>query len=258
MHFAGDIVLSTWLGLSPIVHNGLATVVTFAAALSWLKLMDWLAYRDFTEQTLSRKLIHIGTGPLFVLCWLLFTDGFYARFGAALVPFAITLKFAAIGLGWLSDPSAVKSMTRHNDPREILRGPLYYGVAFVLCTIVFWRNSPVGILALMIMCGGDGLADIVGRRWGHQKLPFSADKSWVGSTAMLVGSFGFGCGYLALFNSLGYFQPALAWGELGLGVGVIAIAATLIEALPFKDIDNLTLTAVAIALGQTLFPTSML
>jgi len=53
-------------------------------------------------------------------------------------------------------------MSRTGNPREILRGPLYYGIAFIILTIVFWKDSPVGMTALMI-CGGDGLADLVGR-----------------------------------------------------------------------------------------------
>src|SRR3990170_299244 len=123
----------------------LATILTFAVALGWLRLMDALAHRGWIEQRLSRKIIHIGTGPLFVLCWNLFSAAPAARWLAALVPFAITAQFFAVGMGWMKDPAAVQAMTRHGDPREILRGPLYYGIVFVLCTILFWRHSPVGI-----------------------------------------------------------------------------------------------------------------
>jgi len=54
-------------------------------------------------------------------------------------------------------------------------------------TTLFWRISPVGIMVLSLMCGGDGLADIVGRRYGSAKLPFNAKKSWIGSLAMFTG-----------------------------------------------------------------------
>ena len=37
------------------------------------------------------------------------------------------------------------------------------------------------------MCGGDGLADLVGRKFGSAKLPFNKNKSWAGSLAMFVG-----------------------------------------------------------------------
>ena len=52
----------------------LATVLTFAAALAFLRIMDFFAHRGWIESRLSRKLIHIGTGPIFVLCWLFFPD----------------------------------------------------------------------------------------------------------------------------------------------------------------------------------------
>ena len=235
-----------------VAQDGVATVVTLALALGWLRLVDALAVRGWLEQRLSRKIIHIGTGPLFVLCWNLFSAQPWARWCAALVPLGITLQFLLVGLGVMKDEAAVKAMTRNNDPREILRGPLYYGVVFVVCTLLFWRSSPVGLLALMLMCGGDGLADVVGRRWGRARLPFNPDKSWAGSAAMWGGSFVFGLGFVWLFGALGHY-PALAPAEAALKVGGIALAATLVEALPFHDIDNITTTAVAVALALWLF-----
>ena len=202
---------------------------------------------------MSRKLIHIGTGPLFVLSWPFFSDNSDARYWAALVPLIITLKFVGIGIGWIDDAAAVKSMTRHNDPREILKGPLFYGIVFIACTVLFWRTSPVGMLALMIMCGGDGFADIIGRRFGIHKLPLSGGKSWAGSAAMLVAGFSFGFSVLLLFNYLGYFESAFDWKIIAINVAVISFVATLVEALPFKDIDNLTLTTVSVVLAQILF-----
>ena len=240
--------------LSPFFPNTLtqdivATLVTFMLALSWLRAMNTLAHWGLLEQKLSRKLIHIGTGPLFILCWNLFSEGPQARYLAALTPLMITLQFFAVGIELIKDPAAVQAMTRNGGPREILRGPLYYGIVFVICTLIFWRSSPVGILALMLMCGGDGLADIVGRRLGTHKLPFNPNKSWAGSIAMFCGGFVFGFGALALFNAFGNFQPPLNLLTTAGGVGIIALMATVVEAMPFPDIDNLTLTVVATVLG---------
>jgi len=109
-----------------LVQDIVATVLTFALALAWLRVMDTFAHRGLIEPRLSRKIIHIGTGPLFVLCWNLFSAEPRARVLAALVPLAITAQFVLVGLGVLKDPAAVQAMTRTGDPREILRGPLYY------------------------------------------------------------------------------------------------------------------------------------
>ncbi|MCG9893647.1 MAG: hypothetical protein MH252_21565 [Thermosynechococcaceae cyanobacterium MS004] len=234
-------------------QDAIATLVTLGLALVWLRLMDEIAHRGWLSPQLSRKIIHIGTGPLFVLCWPFFSEADSARYFAAFVPLSITVQFVAIGLGWLKDPAAVQAMTRTGNPREILRGPLYYGLVFMVCTVVFWRTSPVGMMSLMMLCGGDGLADIVGRRLGRHKLPFNTDKSWAGSGAMLGGSFMFAVGMLAWFNHLMLFTPSLNLGETALRVGAIALVVTGVEALPLRDIDNLTITAIAVLLGIGLF-----
>jgi len=234
-------------------QDAVATVLTFAIALGWLRLMDALAARGVIGQSDSRKLIHIGTGPIFVLCWNFFSGQPAARYLAALVPLAITAQFALVGTGVIKDPAAVQAMSRTGDRREILRGPLYYGIVFVLCTLVFWRTSPVGILALMLMCGGDGLADLIGRRWGKAKLPFNASKSWAGSLTFLLAGFAFACAFVALFNVWGILVPRLNLPDIAWKTGVIAAAATLVEALPLRDIDNLTTTATAVVLGLLLF-----
>ena len=103
-----------------VAQDIVATLATFALAVAWLRLVDALAHRGLLAQRLSRKIIHIGTGPLFVLCWNLFSAEPWARWAAALVPLAITGQFVAVGLGWLRDEAAVKAMTRAGDAREIL------------------------------------------------------------------------------------------------------------------------------------------
>ena len=181
----------------------LALVITFAVALLELRLLDFAAHRGWIESHLSRKLIHIFTGPLFVLCWLLYPDVWYSRWLAALVPFAITVQFALIGLGILKDEASVKAMSRTGDRREILLGPLFYGIIFVVMTLVYWKTSPVGMVALMLMCGGDGLADILGRGLKSPRLPWSKGKSVAGSLGMLLGGWVLAAFILFIFVTAG-------------------------------------------------------
>jgi len=244
--------LDPWFS-SPALQDLIATILTFGVALGWLRLMDSLAHRGVLDARLSRKIIHIGTGPLFVLCWNLFSAAPSARLWAALVPLAITLQFVAVGLGWMKDEPAVQAMTRHGDPHEILRGPVFYGLVFVGCTIVFWRSSPVGVIALMVMCGGDGLADIVGRRWGSSRLPFNPEKSWLGSAAMMFGGLALAASMVWLFDAWDLFEPSLQWPPAAWKIGVVALVATLVESLPLRDVDNLTTTGAAILVARYLF-----
>jgi len=232
-------------------NNLIALGLTLAIAFTWLRLNDFLAHKGWVSSTLSRKIIHIGTGPIYVLCWLFFNQANMAPYLAALVPLGITIQFALVGLGIIQDPSAVEAMSRSGDRREILRGPLFYGMAFVLLTILFWRHSPVGIVALMILCGGDGLADILGKRIKSPRLAWSPEKSLVGSITMFLGGFLFAVILVWIYNSQGYFtQPISQYIFL---IGIIAVGATLVESLPFKDIDNITVPLASVLLGLLLF-----
>jgi phytol kinase len=232
----------------------LAFFITLVVALAEIRALDFAAHRGWIESRLSRKLIHILTGPFFILCWLLFPapDLWYYRWLAALVPLLFTVQFALIGLGVVKDEASVKAMSRNGDRREILRGPLFYGIIFVVMTLVFWKESPIGMIALMMMCGGDGLADVLGRGIKSPRLPWNSDKSVVGTLGMLLG------GWVLTILILGIYVLAKVsgFGPLGvylLPVTIIALVATLVESLPLKDVDNITVTLAAVALGYLFF-----
>lgn len=229
----------------------LATLFTFAIAVFFLRLMDYVAHRGWIESRLSRKLIHIGTGPIFVLCWLMYLDVPISRWLATLVPLLITMQFVLVGTGLIKDEAAVKAMSRTGDRREILRGPLFYGVVFVAVTLIYWKDSLVGIPALMMMCGGDGIADIVGRRVKSPKLPWSREKSLAGSVSVFLGGWLLTMLIFAIYVWAGAFSgpvtrflPPVTW---------IALGAMLTESLPFKDVDNITLTVVSVLIGHLVF-----
>lgn len=232
-------------------YNWLALLITFLLALGWLRLMDYFAHRGWISNRLSRKIIHMGTGPLFVMCWALFKNTPEARYLAALVPAAITFQFLLVGLGVIKDEAAVQAMSRTGNPREILRGPLFYGIIFVLLTIIYWLDTPIGIVALMMLSGGDGLADIIGRRYGNQKLPWNKDKTWLGSLSLFVGGWTFAIAMLVYYVLLKTFP-----GPVNIylfPVTVIAIACMLVESFPVRDFDNITITLAAVIVGYFVF-----
>ena len=232
-------------------NNLLALVITFAISITWLRLIDFGAHRGWIESRLSRKIIHIGTGPIFVLCWLLFKDTPSARFLAALIPLLITAQFFLIGIGVIKDEPSVKAMSRSGDRKEILYGPLFYGITFVLLTTIYWYDSPIGMIALMVLCGGDGLAEIIGSRFGKSKLPWSNTKSWAGSLGMLLGGWLFSFIVIFVFVSLNKFSNPLV--EFILPITIINLAATFTESLPIKDFDNLSISAISVLIGHIFF-----
>ncbi|DBA89753.1 hypothetical protein WJX79_005677 [Trebouxia sp. C0005] len=211
-----------------------------------------MATRGLLEQTLSRKLVHITSGPLFVLTWPFFSAGSTARYFAAVVPLLNALRLILVGAGIVKGEGTVKAVSRGGDRRELLRGPLFYVLIMTAVTVVFWRESPVGMMVLSLMCGGDGLADIIGRKFGTAKLPFNMSKSWAGSAAMFAGGAGMSLAFIALFNTLGFFPYTVQ--ILLPSVLCTALAASAVESLPINQTldDNFSVPAVTAVMGHFL------
>ncbi|KAL3151728.1 hypothetical protein ABBQ38_012707 [Trebouxia sp. C0009 RCD-2024] len=235
-----------------ITRDVTATVLAVVGAYVWVRLFDWLATKGVLEQTLSRKLVHITSGPLFVLTWPLFSAGSNACYFAAIVPLLNALRLVLVGTGLVKSEGTVKAVSRGGDRQELLRGPLFYVLIMTAVTVVFWRESPVGMMVLSLMCGGDGLADIIGRKYGTVKLPFNKAKSWAGSLAMFTGGAVMSLAFIALYTALGYFP----YGVQVLLPTVLStsLVACAVESLPINQIvdDNFSVPVITAVMGQFL------
>ncbi|GMP68496.1 hypothetical protein CsSME_00028103 [Camellia sinensis var. sinensis] len=223
-----------------IMHDAGATAIVMLGAYFLVLTFDSLTQRDLIQQNLSRKLVHILSGLLFMACWPIFSTSTGARYFASLVPLANCLRLVTYGLSLATDEGLIKSVTREGNPEELLRGPLYYVLILILCVLVFWRESPIGVISLAMMCGGDGIADIMGRRFGSVKIPYNKKKSWVGSISMFIFGFLISIGMLYYFSALGYFQ--LDWVWTVERVALVSLVATIVESLPITDVvdDNIS------------------
>jgi hypothetical protein len=120
-----------------------------------------------------------------------------APLAAASVPFLNGVRLVLVGCGVVSAPTLVAAMSRSKDREELLQGPLIYTIVLTLATVLSWRTHIPGLCMVAMMCGGDGLADLVGRRMGTARLPWNTRKSWAGSFAMFAGGFLLMCGCVA-------------------------------------------------------------
>ena len=141
-------------------------------------------------------------------------------------------------------------MSRTGDRREILRGPFYYGIVFVAITIIFWKDSMIGVIALMMMCGGDGLADIIGNNIKSRPIPWSKNKTLAGSISVFFGGLFLSMAVIGIYNIWGMTTMPIA--NYIIPVTIISAIGALVESLPFKDIDNITLPLAAVLLGLLL------
>ncbi|KAL5801847.1 hypothetical protein ACOSQ3_033479 [Xanthoceras sorbifolium] len=228
------------LAAGHLLQDAGATAAVLAGAYGLVLSFDNLTQRDIIPQSLSRKLVHIISGLLFVLSWPIFSTSTEARYFASLVPLVNCLRLVVHGLSLVKDEGLIKSVTREGKPEELLRGPLYYVLMLMLGAVVFWRESPIGLVSLGMMCAGDGVADIVGRRFGSVKIFYNPKKSWVGSISMFISGFLVSAGMLYYYSVLGYFQ--LDWVSTMQRVALVCLVATLVESLPTTDLvdDNIS------------------
>eukprot|EP00727_Mastigamoeba_balamuthi_P014187 m51a1_g9391 putative phosphatidate cytidylyltransferase (234) ;mRNA; r:255435-256225 len=222
---------------------GRCVVVVLALVLS-LRL---LVSRGVLSRTASRKAMHILTGPLFVLCWPAFPAANpLSRYVAAAFPAALTAQFALVGAGVLRDDDTVRSMSRGGDRSELLGGPLLYGVSIVALTVVFWLDSPVAVVSIVMLCAGDGMAEVVGRAVRGPKVPWvpRTKKTVAGTVAFVV----FGtAGCAAVLAAVGLSVPVAR-------IAAIATASALAEALTSGCYDNVVVSIVATLAGIMLLP----
>ncbi|GLT93280.1 hypothetical protein SLE2022_110810 [Rubroshorea leprosula] len=245
--------LSSAAATGALLQDAGATSAVLAGAYALVFTFDSLTKHNLIPQKLSRKLVHILSGLLYAGSWPIFSNSIEARYFASLVPLVNCVRLLVYGLSLASDQGLIKSVTRDGKPEELLRGPLYYVLILIFCSLIFWRDSPIGVIALAMMCGGDGIADIMGRRFGSMKLPYNQQKSWAGSICMLVLGFLISLGMLYYFSVLGYFQ--LEWTSTVQRVAVVSMIATLVESLPTTEImdDNISVPLASMVAAYLVF-----
>lgn len=164
-------------------HNLRAFAITGAGAVSYVGLCSFIGKRRLLPERLSRKLMHIGTGTLYMLCWPLYDTAIYSPWLCASVPFLASLNFALVGSGLLTDLLQItQGATRRGNKQELLKGPLLYGLVHSAMTVALWK-TPAAVISLAVLCGGDGLAEVIGKSAPSAKLPYNKDK--VGSACPL-------------------------------------------------------------------------
>lgn len=234
------------LGVPNWAWDVIALVITFVAIYILIRTNSMLRNREKIPTDISRKVLHTFMGPLFLVCWLLFSGDVLSRYFAAVVPLLFAILFVAAGTGVWKNEGFIQSMTKEGKPQELLFGTFLYCLVLVWCTISCWyvpvditsltltgiipgatpaiiptgtprydEFVPTAMLVIGPLAGGDGFADIVGRAWGKRKYKIFAEKSYEGTLAMFFFSFCFtfvlvGVFFLGMLD--GFFQYVASTG----------------------------------------------
>ena len=213
------------------MNNWLGLVISFLYIFTLIGIAEglrrWLNY----SSGFTRKLIHIGVGMLIWAAPFLFDNRWY--FIAACSAFVI-INYLDWRYGFFA---SMMSSERAN------LGTVYFPLATGVVTYLFWAQPPLMVAALMPLTWGDGIAPIVGQKYGrHTYQIYTSQRSIEGSLGFLVAA--------TLFTWLGLWLmpgfPNLTAGQAILPAIIVAIITMFVEAISIWGIDNLTITAYAI------------
>lgn len=231
----------------------MALLITFSVIQALVLVNGVFQKRELLPTYITRKIIHIFAALLYLLCWMLYSGNTTSRYFAMVIPLAFIVWFAAIGLGLRKDEPIVNSMSRSGDPRELLGGTMHYAIVMLLATLLFFETAipgtavnPAALLIIGALAGGDGLAEIIGRRYGGER-KFGiggSEKTIAGTIAMFVGAAVMTLALLAAFS----ISTALV---LSSTIGLVvfsSLLATIAEALSPKGIDNYVIS-IAVFIG---------
>jgi uncharacterized protein (TIGR00297 family) len=159
---------------------------------------------------------------------------------------AALLAIVALGFNVLVLPRIGSRLYR---PAELGRGPatgiVIYPAAVLALIVLFPKRPDVAASAWGILAIGDGMATIVGRAIGRQRLPWNRDKTLEGLLSLFL--FGGAAGALLAWWCRGAVAPAPPlWFTFGAPF-VAALAAAFVETIPVRLDDNVSVPASAAA-----------
>ncbi|MEB3316894.1 MAG: dolichol kinase [Cyanobacteriota bacterium] len=199
----------------------------------WLSLLAVLAkvvqQRWPDQPEWSRKLVHIGSGPVVLLAWWFGIDRAIALPVAGLVTLVAALNHRLRLLPGIED------IDRHS------YGTIAYGASITLLFGLLWPERSQAMTAgVLVMAFGDGLAGLVG--------PLVRSPRWqvFGQTRSLAGTAAMGVSSALVLLAIAALQPATApptWALL-----TIAAVATALEQWATAGVDNLTVPLVVAGL----------
>lgn len=199
-------------------------IAIVGACLGLLVLLaEWLHRYTQADAEMIRKVVHIGAGNVILLAWWLQLPA-WLGIGASVL-------FSTVALVSYFVPilSSINGVGRKSF------GTFFYAVSIGVLIAWFWalEKYHYAAIGILVMTWGDGLAALVGQRFGqHPYKSWGMKKSWEGSLTMAVMS------YLVSFLILLSVQGA-TWQTWSIPA-VVSIVATTLEAFSKFGIDNLT------------------
>ena len=205
-------------------------IIVIALWITIILLVSFLCKKYFPyQEELSRKIIHIGTGPVILFAWLFEIPKNIAFLCASLITIALGINYQYRLL------PAIEDIERKSF------GTIAYGISITLLLLLFWPRYASSIsIGILSMAFGDGLAGLIGRSVDSPKW------SILGQTKSLFGTLTMGS-VVAITTSI--ISSTNNLGIEPLEIIVISLIATFLEQISPWGIDNLTVPIGVTCIG---------
>ena len=211
-------------------------ITVIALWIITILLIAFLCKRYFPKkEELSRKIIHIGTGPVILLAWFFDIPKNIAFFCAFFITIVLGINYQYRLL------PAIEDIERKSF------GTIAYGISITLLLLLFWPRHASSIsIGVLSMAFGDGLAGLMGRSINSPKWSVLGQSKSVAGTFTMGAVVAITSATISSINNLG-IQP--------IEIIVIALIATFLEQISPWGIDNITVPIGVTCIGIWLIGT---
>ena len=211
-------------------------IIVIALWIITVLIISFLCKKYFPKkEELSRKIIHIGTGPVILLAWLFDIPKNIAFLSAFLITIALSVNYQYRLL-----PS-IEEIERKSF------GTIAYGISITVLILLFWPSYASSIaIGILSMAFGDGLAGLIGRSINSPQWSVLGQSKSVAGTLTMGSVVGITTASISLFNNL-EIQP--------IEIIVISLVATFLEQISPWGIDNITVPIGVTCMGIWLIGT---
>ena len=206
------------------------SLIVIALWIITIIVISFLCKKYFPKkQELSRKIVHIGTGPVIILAWLFEIPKSIAFFSALLITIVLGINYQYRLL------PAIEDIERKSF------GTVAYGISITLLLLIFWPQYASFIsIGVLSMAFGDGLAGLIGKSINSPKWSVLGQSKSIAGTLTMLTVVAITTGTISSINNLN-IQP--------LEIILISLIATFLEQISPWGIDNITVPIGVTCIG---------
>jgi len=183
----------------------------------------------------SRKILHIMVGNIAFLLPIFQTKEVMAFLAAG--PFIL---FTFL----MSPYTPIKSIRGKTSAAGHSMGLVYYAITWTILAYLFFDSMIVIAIGILAMSYGDGLASLIGVKYGKRKYSiFGDEKSYIGSFTMFIFTFVMMVAAILIYKTVFSYELTITYEILAILVCISFIAA-IAEGITPRGFDNISVPLI--------------